>query len=131
MLRALALSLTAGIAAVSFSSDASAQKALTVTAGQRARIVESGFNPATCISHGEAAVTVFDKPLNGQIKVEREIITITDDPTGKTRCGGQKVPGAVVYYTPAKGFKGNDKFGYRVQIGKGVPHVQTYNVTVR
>lgn len=130
MIRAFILSLTAALAVASLPA-AAAERAITVAAGQRARIVESGFNPATCISHGEAAVTVFDKPLKGQLKIEREIITITDDPTGRTRCGGQKVPGAVVYYTPSKGFKGNDKFGYRVQIGKGVPHVQTYNVTVR
>jgi hypothetical protein len=79
----------------------------TVKANQRSPV--GGlftYEVGTCRASAIPNVTVRDQPRNGTVAIHPVTATLPPE----TNCGGQKVSGPALIYTPNKGFKGADQF---------------------
>ena len=64
------------------------------------------YEVGTCRASAIPDVTIRDKPRNGTVAIHSVTATLPPE----TNCGGQKVSGPALIYTPNKGFKGADQF---------------------
>ena len=84
-----------------------------------------------CNSVGLATIEMVDPPTKGRIDIRKGEVTVGANLVGNTPCKGQRMPGILVYFLPDAGFRGIERFRYRVRYGSGYPPINVNNeVTV-
>lgn len=112
---------------------------VAATPGQEARVQSYAFwDTKTCTQNGTPQITVLNQPQHGTVAIRPGTSTISRvRDGGQTYCVGTTLPGTVVAYTPAAGFRGTDQFDYNItnpgQPSSRIPYLShdTAVVTVR
>ncbi len=63
-------------------------------------------------------IQVVDAPAHGTVETRPGVVTIGKNWVGDTHCEGTKLDGVFVYYKPADGFTGTDRFSFDVDYMK-------------
>ncbi len=69
---------------------------------------------AQCRLKHVQSITVVDAPLHGRVETRPGQVVIGDNWVGSKDCGGTKLPGVRVFYVPATGYTGTDRFTFDV-----------------
>ena len=90
----------------------------------------SATNP-DCSSIGAPTIRL-STPAHGHATVTRTTDFPSFPPTNiRSECNRRRVPGAVVYYVPQRGYIGEDSFQAETIFPNGVLWQRTYNIIVR
>lgn len=85
----------------------------------------------TCESSGVVDFKVSRQGAHGRVEIEKRVVTLSPGNV----CAGSKVKGAVIVYTPNRGYRGPDSFQISYPVtGSEVStyyDTTTYTVTVR
>ncbi len=100
------------------------------TAGQAVRIWPYVKLNHRCQQNGTPQISLLTPPAHGSIEQRSEEVAITTVLPGGNDCRGKSAPGIAVWYTPAAGFKGQERFDYQVTYGSLSRH-DTIVVDVR
>lgn len=100
-----------------------------VKPGTQTRVfVMAGFTP-DCGFVGYPQISVDTPPAKGSVETaEGADTTIQYSLSGN--CVGAKVKGTAIYYTPAPGQSGEDRFSISGRLGTGEPATRTFSVII-
>ncbi len=99
--------------------------------GQAVRIASYAHWNGRCEPIEAAEVQLLAPPAHGRIELRPGTRTVRGEPRfGSTDCTGHVLPSVEVFYVPAPGFTGADRFEYRLSMGQHVAH-ETAVLTVQ
>ncbi len=84
------------------------------TAGREVRVFTYATWTGDCVSSGTPTITVTVPPGHGTASVRPGNATITVQSRNSSDCLGKTVAGTGIWYQPAAGFRGADRFEYTV-----------------
>jgi hypothetical protein len=106
-----------------------AEDLIKVQANATTRVfVMAGFNP-DCTFKSFPEIQLTAAPTKGQVSFKPgEKTTVKYSSSGD--CVGKSVEGTGIYYTPAPGQAGEDRFAVRVLLDKAEPVTRTFSVVI-
>jgi len=106
--------------------------ALTVPVGSPRQLDAYYSVNEDCSSLGDVVVRVTQQPEHGSVEVRSgEVHTRFADSNPRHVCNARTVAGKQVWYIPASGFAGDDKFAIDAIYPNGGSHQSSFAVTVR
>jgi hypothetical protein len=67
-----------------------------------------------CTLRRVQTITVVDAPAHGRVETRPGVVTIGPNWVGNGACEGTKLDGVQVFYVPAAGYTGSDRFSFDV-----------------
>ncbi|KTR05071.1 hypothetical protein NS365_13760 [Aureimonas ureilytica] len=108
------------------------QAHVTVAAGERTQIRKNWSIANDCSADGLPKVRVTQPPAHGQISIVNEDVYPNTTSRRFAKCRTHKVKGTATYYTPNKGYVGNDQVRLRQSyVVDGVTDTDVYIKVVR
>jgi hypothetical protein len=78
------------------------------------------FRSRNCVPDGAPSIEIVTKPNHGSVSLRPGPILVKESRSGD--CVGYTFPGVNIWYTPAAGFSGADRFDYDVFFTKDTRH---------
>ena len=114
------IALVAGcLAGAAAADEASLVVKRTTRAGQEVRIRGFAEFDASCNRRDVPRIAVAAEPGRGRVEMRPGDVVIGANWVGVTNCAGTTLPGVNVFYVPAPGFAGTDRFKLDVGYSSG------------
>lgn len=88
---------------------------MTAQAGQELRVGTFASWSRDCSAEPAPQIIVGTPPAHGTLSIRPGHSTVSIIRQGAADCTGRSYPGTSVWYLPAPGFRGEDRFDYTVQ----------------
>jgi len=98
--------------------------------GERTKMGKTYYLNPDCSVALVPKETVLQKPLHGTVAFEKTLVFPNYRGGPLAKCNSKKVLGMQEYYTPAKGYSGQDQYKIRVSYKNGLVNDVTIHVNV-
>ena len=90
--------------------------------GREVHILTYTKHHRDCGQGSQPIVTILTQPAHGSVSVRTNSVVAGHSRFSSPDCSGQTYEGQGIWYVPAAGFSGSDKFDYTVDLGNGIAH---------